>query len=628
MQAAFGQGLHTELARDGRARPRANTAHRILNAVFQLHFLATFEEWFGIAQDLGIQRIRNFFSTIRLIDDRRFCIDLHQKRVEIEIVQMRGTTADLSQQICPSDRFIQRFQAERCQNFAHVFGDEAHQINDFIRRPGKVRTQSFILNTNTNGACVRMTLADHDAAYGDERGRADTVFFRAQHGRNHNIPTGAQATICPERHLVAQIVERQDLVPFSQAKLPRQASIFDRGLRACTGTTNSACNQNDICLCLRNPGGNRADTRLGNQLHADTCLWVDLLEIIDQLREVFDRIDIMMRRWRNQRNARRCVAKFRDEFRHLEARQLAAFTRLRTLGDLDLDFSALVQIFRRHTKSTRCDLLDCRIHIVAIWKRTEPRTVFAAFPGNGFRADTVHGNIQRTVRFRTEGAQRHARCHEALANLINRLNAGYRNRCPGRLEVQQVTQLNRVARVNSLHIFAIDGIIAAVTRSLKRMDQISIQGMRLFGCTQAVKATHGKRNHVLIECGLVSDERILFKARKPEPGNPAAHAWEVVRYERAGETQCFEIIATAIRRDYGNAHLGHDLQQPALDGFLEVQHAFIEIEIPEQPSCLAVGDDILRQISVHASRTDTNQNRKIMRVETLCRPHRDGAERP
>jgi len=48
---------------------------------------------------------------------------------------------------------------------------------------------------------------------------------------------------------------------------------------------------------LGNAGGDRADTGLGNQLHADLGVRVDLLEIVYELREVLDRIDVVMRRW-------------------------------------------------------------------------------------------------------------------------------------------------------------------------------------------------------------------------------------------------------------------------------------------------------------------------------------------
>ena len=48
---------------------------------------------------------------------------------------------------------------------------------------------------------------------------------------------------------------------------------------------------------LGHTGGNRADANFGHQLDADTRMTVNVLEVVDQLRQIFDGIDIMMR-WR------------------------------------------------------------------------------------------------------------------------------------------------------------------------------------------------------------------------------------------------------------------------------------------------------------------------------------------
>ena len=75
-----------------------------------------------------------------------------------------------------------------------------------------------------------MALAHHDAAHGDERRRADAEFLGAHHGGDDDVAAGAQAAVGAQDHAVAQIVERQHLVGFGQAHLPRHAGIFDRGL--------------------------------------------------------------------------------------------------------------------------------------------------------------------------------------------------------------------------------------------------------------------------------------------------------------------------------------------------------------------------------------------------------------
>ncbi len=127
---------------------------------------------------------------------------------------------------------------------------------------------------------------------------------------------------------------------------------------------------------------------------------VDLLQIVDQLRQILDRIDVVVRRRGDQRHARRRMAQLGDELGHLEAGQLPALAGLGALRDLDLDLLAGVEIFRRHAEAAARDLLDHRIGIVAVFVRLIPALVLAALAGNGLGADPVHRDRQRLVCFR------------------------------------------------------------------------------------------------------------------------------------------------------------------------------------------------------------------------------------
>src|SRR5437016_2988078 len=48
-----------------------------------------------------------------------------------------------------------------------------------------------------------------------------------------------------------------------------------------------------VGLALRHAGGNRADADLGHQLHRDQGLRIGVLQIVDQLRQVLDRVGFM-----------------------------------------------------------------------------------------------------------------------------------------------------------------------------------------------------------------------------------------------------------------------------------------------------------------------------------------------
>jgi hypothetical protein len=84
------------------------------------------------------------------------------------------------------------------------------------------------------------------------------------------------------------------------------------------------------------------------------------LQIVDQLRQILDRIDVVMRRRRDQADARRRMTHRGDLRVDLVAGKLAALARLGALGDLDLEVVGIDQIFGGDPEPARGDLLDRR----------------------------------------------------------------------------------------------------------------------------------------------------------------------------------------------------------------------------------------------------------------------------
>ena len=87
---------------------------------------------------------------------------------------------------------------------------------------------------------------------------------------------------------------------FRQAHLPRQACVFDRGRRARAGAAIVPRNQDHISFGLSHSGSDRAHAGRGHELHCNLTARIDLLEVVDQLRQIFDRIDVVVRWRRNQ----------------------------------------------------------------------------------------------------------------------------------------------------------------------------------------------------------------------------------------------------------------------------------------------------------------------------------------
>ncbi len=188
-----------------------------------------------------------------------------------------------------------------------------------------------------------MALPDQQAAHRDERGGAEAEFLGAEDRGNDDVTAGLDAAIGTELYAVPQPVQHEHLMYLGQAHFPRDAGIFDRALRRGAGAAAMAGDQDDVGLGLGHAGRDRADTGAGDQLDADLGLRVDLLQIVDQLRQILDRVDVVMRRRRDQRDAFGRVPQSRDQAVDFEARQLAAFAGLGALRDLDLQLAAIVQ---------------------------------------------------------------------------------------------------------------------------------------------------------------------------------------------------------------------------------------------------------------------------------------------
>ena len=87
-----------------------------------------------------------------------------------------------------------------------------------------------------------------------------------------------------------------------------------------------------------------------------------------------------------------------DVLVHLMAWKLTTLTGFGTLRHLDLEVVGVDQIFRRHAKAARRNLLDGRALGIAVWQGLVAIGFFAALAGVGLSADAVHGNGERGVR--------------------------------------------------------------------------------------------------------------------------------------------------------------------------------------------------------------------------------------
>jgi hypothetical protein len=119
-----------------------------------------------------------------------------------------------------------------------------------------------------------------------------------------------------------------------------------------------AAHQDDVGLSFGDPRRNRADTHFAHQLDGDTRMRVGALEVVDELGKVFDGVDVVVGRRRNEPHIGRRVTGFGDPRVDFEAGQLSALPGLGPLGHLDLQISGAGQVRRRDPEAARSDLLD------------------------------------------------------------------------------------------------------------------------------------------------------------------------------------------------------------------------------------------------------------------------------
>ena len=228
--------------------------------------------------------------------------------------------------------------------------------------------------------------------------------------------------------------------------------------------------------------------------------------------------------------------------------------------------------------------------------------------------------------FRRQGAERHARGQEALADLVDGLNIVQWNSAVARFEVQKIAELNRFLVPQGLREGLVSGIAARVAGGLELVDKRAVERVAFAIPPYTVESADWKCDGIFAKGFVVDLDRLFLKTGKADTGDTAGHAGEVFRDEGAGEAQRFEVIAATIRRNDRNPHFGEDFQQTGLNGFLMAFHTLVQGEVAEKAFGVALCNTVLRQVSVDTGCAHTDQNCKIVRVQTFSRANRDGAE--
>ena len=215
------------------------------------------------------------------------------------------------------DHLVHRAESHLGHVLPNLLRDEEKEIDHVLRLALEALAQLGILRRNAHRAGIQVALAHHDAAHGDQRRRGETEFFGAEQRGDHHIAPGLQFAVGLHANTAAQIVEQQNLLRLRQPEFPGNAGVLDGTQRRCARAAAVAADQHDIGMRFGDAGGDRAHADFGYQLDRNACLRIDVLQVVNQLRQILDGIDVVMRRRRNQADARRSSAAAAQSLRPL-----------------------------------------------------------------------------------------------------------------------------------------------------------------------------------------------------------------------------------------------------------------------------------------------------------------------
>mmetsp|Transcript_60244 Transcript_60244/g.196909 ORF Transcript_60244/g.196909 Transcript_60244/m.196909 type:complete len:370 (+) Transcript_60244:3027-4136(+) len=335
------------------------------------------------------------------------------------------------EQVRPSDQLLEIPAAQRGHDFTCVLRYHEEEIDEVLRLTRELLTQLRILCCHTYGASVEMALPHHDAAQDDERRGGHCNLLRTQERGHDDVAARSDLPVRLHSDPVAQAVEHQRLVRLGHADLPRETAVLDGGPLGGAGAPGHARDRQVVGLALDNTRGDDPNADTSHQLHGDAGSRVSILEVANELRNILDRVHVVVRRRGDQANAGRGIAHLRDLADDLVAGQLASFAGLRPLRELDLDLVRVGEVLRGDAEATRGDLLDPGLHGVALenlpigrahgdlalLQGLEALRILAALARVAAAADAVQRHGHGAVRLVGDGAQRGGAGAEALDDL-------------------------------------------------------------------------------------------------------------------------------------------------------------------------------------------------------------------
>ena len=495
------------------------------------------------------------------------------------------TAARGVEQLDVADHLGHRAEAEPGHQLAHLLGDELHEVDDELRLAAEPGAQLRVLRGHAHRAGVEVADAHHDAPADHERRGGEAELLGAEQRGDDHVATGLHLPVGLHHDAVAQPVEQQRLLGLGEAELPRRAGVLQRRQRRGAGAAVVTGDQHHVGLGLAHPGGDGADADLGDELDVHPGERVGVLEVVDQLLEILDRVDVVVRRRADEADARRAAAGLGDPRVDLVAGQLAALAGLGALGHLDLQVVGVGQVVAGDAEAPAGHLLDR----AAPRRVVQPLGVLAALAGVALAADRVHRDGQRLVGLHADRAVAHRPGGEALDDLADRLDLVDRHRRPHAvLEGEQPAQRGQPAGlvVDQRGVLLEDVVALGPGGVLQLEHRLRVEQVHLAlapplvlaaELEPAVGALLGPRR----VGGGVARGDLHGDLVEADAAEAADRAGEVLVDQLLAEADALEDLRAGVAGDGAHAHLAHHLEHALAGGLDVVLHRLVRVHPAE-----------------------------------------------
>ena len=518
---------------------------------------------------------------------------------------------------------VDRPEAEGGQVLPRLLRQEQEEGLDELGRAREPLAQQRILRGDPHRAGIQMAHAHHDAAGHHQRRRGETELLRPQQRRDHHIAPGLQTAVDLHPHLGTQPIEPERLLHLGQPELPRLAGVFEGGERSRSGPAVVPRDDDDVGVRLGHSGRDGSDTGLGHQLHGYLRGGIGAAQVVDQLLQVLDGVDVVVRWRRDQPDARRGVPGRRDPRVDLVARKLPALTGFRALGHLDLDFAGVHQIRAGDAEPPGGHLLDVR----ATQGIEQALHVFAALAGVRLAAELVHRHREGLVRLRGDRSVRHRAGGEPFHDLACRFHLVQRHR-PANTGPQLEQAAQRPApAVALLHLVGVPAehrLLLRPRRVLQQVHRLRVEQVPFALPPPLVLAAD-------LEPAVFQGRRVRGEGERVPRGGvgrdavdsgatgPGDGAGEVLVEHGLVEPETGERLRAPVRADGRDAHLAHHLEH-ALGP--PVQHVVLgggRVDLAEHAGGGQVRGGLQREVRVHRTRAVAQQQGHVVHLARVAR---------